>query len=1020
MIFFTCLVGFALWISYSSQMQLRNSARDLFAGESAKMAMAVSFFFSRRTSELETLATDDHVRLLAREVRESGISGGDIRADSLGEVCRSFSRAMSEKIVGSEQVFSRIGLLDDSGRLILDTDSECLLLRGYGGYEKLKTVDGPLFETGESAGVMSLVVSVPVRSGAESLGTVVGWVRIESLHQSLSSITVSPSVGSDFLRIGNTVVAVSDASAFQSGQLLLMDALKNWNGMTVLEAGESGRLENYLAISSPVQGTSLSIISLVKERRIFGSLSLQAHLILSVFIFAAVAIGCYLLVLTIFKRQIYETKVFESGLRESEISAQKEKLEKEIKNRRLADALRKRAEIRYRDIFDNAPVGIFQITLEGRYLTANAALADIFGYDSQDDLISSVNDVRSEIYANPSEWDAGIKLLKTTGLVTGYEVECQRKDGTTIWTSRDFRLVEGDPGFPAYLEGFVIDISARKKAETEIENNQKRLRSLFDNSPVALWELDLSRVKELFDSRGNGATARIRDELLQSKELVADCVGLIRVLDSNNLAAEFLKARTGDEGSGNIFSPYVTDQGWRFFKTVFLDFASGQFRHRSEIQLTRDDGKMQFLIINCSIVPGFEDSWTRVLATIEDISELKRIENELRISREQAEKANEAKGHFLANMSHEFRTPMNAIKGMVQLLQRSELTDEQQENLRLIKSSVDSLLVIVNDILDFSKLDSVHMELSEENLDLPSFLKDLRDVMDIGAMNKKLEVRLEAPGIPACVRADGLRLRQVLTNLLGNAVKFTDEGEVVLRCSVATQPASSEKATLFFEVSDTGIGLPEDKIDSLFKSFVQADPSITRKYGGTGLGLAICYRLVKLMGGELSARNNEDGGASFSFTLQLEKCSEMKKPLEDNRGEVSEAGPDLSRVKVLVAEDSRMNQILLRKVFQKNGINDYQIVENGKDCVDAFTKSDDYDIIFMDIQMPVMDGFEAARAIRRLHSPVRIVALSANAGEDFHKQCIDSGMNSRIVKPFNVEDLLAEIALVSGGQDEKG
>lgn len=1010
LIIFACLVGFALWTSYASQVQLRNTARELFTGESAKRAMAVSFYFSKRVSELGSLAASGAVRSLIAEAEEADLAGNQVNSALVEAVCERMFQVQSEKFVGSEKVFSRIALLDSGGRLLVDTDSECLLLEDYNFYELYVTRDAPRFFSGESGGVMCIVVSLPVTSSDGNMGSVVGWVRVESLYQSLGDMTVSPSVGSDFLRIGKGLLAVSDVSAHRSGQLLLMNALREWEGLTVLKAGRTGREQNYLAISSPVQGTSLSIISLVEEKRIFGFISLKTHLFISLFIFLVVTVGCYLLVRTIFKRQIYETKAYEAAVRESEINLQKEKLEQEIKNRRLADALRKRAEIRYRDIFDNAPVGIFQITLEGRYLTANGSLARIFGYADQNDLIESVNNVRNEIYVHPGDWDRGIELLQDTGQLSGYEVECRKKDGGRVWTSRDFRLVEGEPGFPAYIEGFVTDISMRKAAEEKAAENQLRLSSLFENSPVALWEMDFSRIKEIFDLHDTGKVSQIRSQMLNDSSGVRECIELVEIIMSNNLASEFLRARSGAIPGKGGFGPYVNERTWLFFRAILLDFASGKTRHRSEIHIEREEGGDRYLIINCNIVPGNEKTWKSVLGTVEDISEMKRIENELRLSRIQAEQANEAKGHFLANMSHEFRTPMNAIKGMVQLLQDSDMTSEQKENLRLIKSSVDSLLVIVNDILDFSKLDSVHMELNEDDLDLPVFLKEMRDIMDIGAMNKKISVELETKDIPRCVRVDSLRLRQVLTNLLGNSVKFTDEGGVVLRCCHASDIDERGKTGLLFEVSDTGIGLPDDDKDSLFESFVQADSSITRRYGGTGLGLAICYRLVKLMGGELTAANNKDGGATFSFVLYLKECSDESSGRSQVQNEDGGDPPDLSKLRILVAEDSRMNQILLRKIFEKHGITNYLIVENGKDCVDVFTQSEEYDVILMDIQMPVMDGFAAATAIRRLHSPVRIIALSANSGEDFKQKCAESGMDSRVMKPFDVDELLSELA----------
>ena len=1011
---FVGFVGLILWTGYSSQLQVRKTARELFVGESAKRAMAVSFYYSKRVSELGRVAASSSVRSVISELDNSG-DGAVLKSPALiEEVCALLNRNLAQRSVGDELVFSRIAVLDEDGGLILDSDSECLLNAEDYDFGRFRVRHGtPAFFAGEYGGELSIVVSVPVDASYGVRGTVVGWTRIESLHRSLDFMTISPSVGIDFVRVGGTVVAVSDISARQSGELLLMDVLHEWDGLTVLEAGKSGRKVDYLAISSPVQGTSLSVISLVEERKLFGFLSIRMQFILYLFIFLLISVGCFWLIRGVLRHKIYEARMQEASRRIDEVNRQKEKVEQEIKNRHLADALRRRAEIKYRDIFDNAPMGIFQTTLDGSYLTANKALAELYGYENSEELISEVSSVGDQVYTNSDDWKRGVQMLRFAGQVASYEVECHRKDGGTVWTSRDLRLVESEPGMSAYLEGFVIDITARKKAEEEQQRSEWRFRSLFENSPVALWELDLSSIKNIFDSYGSNRLPVIREELLSDQDSVSRCVEHVRIIDANNRTIEFFGTSSLEQLVNEGFSPYVTQYSWRMFRTIFLDMLKGAQRHRSEFSFMRLDGREQSFILNLTIVPGCENSWDRVLVAVEDISEMKRIEKELRSSREEAQEANEAKGRFLANMTHEFRTPMNAVKGMVQLLQRSELTSEQQENLRLIKSSVDSLLVIVNDILDYSKLDSVHMELNEENIDFPAFLQEMRDVVDIGAMNKPLQVILEAANVPDCVRVDSLRLRQVLVNLLGNAVKFTDRGNVTLRCRPESPASDGDKFSLLFEVSDTGIGLPEGGAESLFESFVQADPSITRRYGGTGLGLAICYKLVKHLGGELSARNNEQGGALFSFVLPVELCKNLNHPQDvaDSFEEVPDS-VDYSGLKVMVAEDSKMNRILLRKVFEKNGLKNYVMVENGKDAVDTFNESDDFDIIFMDIQMPVLDGFEAARAIRKTHSPVRIVALTANVGEDFLQKCFDSGMDSRITKPFNVDDLLAELAKV--------
>ncbi len=1016
-IIFAMLIGYVLWTSYCSQLQVRKTARSFFIGESTKRAMAVSFFFSGRLRELNRLSSSAAMQSFISMQGSPGFDLDDQSCSSaFNNIYRAISDAVSTRYEGQDQPFSRIAVLDSKGELLVDTDSECALIRGNDSYAKYVVKNNvPQFSVRHSSGVLSIIIGVPCVGTGGDFGTILGWVSPDSLFASLNDLTALPAVGSDFLVIGHTVLALTDNSASESGQLLLMDALGGgWSGVTRLEAGKSGRKVNYLALSSPINNTPLHIISLVEEQKLFGVLGPQLLLSFSIILFLVVIAGCYYLVRSTIMRQVYDTDIAAAARREDAINSQRLELEREIEERKLADYLRIKAESRYRDIFDNAPLGIFQIDMDGDYITVNSAYVSLLGYADKEELIALGSYAQSKIYYNPDDISHIMNQLNISGRVSGYEALCVRKDGSLVWTNRDFRLVDSEFGVPSCIEGFVIDITARKKAEEKLLSNQSRLSSIFENSPVALWELDLSLLKDKFDSYGEITVANLRENVLKNQQDTHDYVEMIKIVAANNLAVDFIGAKSREELIASGFSSYVLKKSWKYFRSILLDFASGLSRHRSEFYFAREDGKEQFFIVNCTIDPDMEDSWGRVLATVEDISELKRIEKELRISKEEAQKANAAKGQFLANMSHEFRTPMNAIKGMVQLIQATELTAEQNENLRLIKSSVDSLLVIANDILDFSKIDSGHMELQTDALDLPLFLKEIRDVMDIGAMNKNLEVLLKTENIPVCIEVDSIRLRQVLVNLLGNAVKFTSSGQVVLKAELVPDIGPGRRKKIYFEVSDTGIGLPEDGVENLFKSFVQADASITRKYGGTGLGLAICHRLVKLMGGELKGGNNPDGGAVFSFVLPVLECfSGGNDEHAETAAEDIDKNYDFSKIKVLVAEDSNMNQILLRKIFEKNGVKNFVIVDNGKEAVDAITESEDFDIVFMDIQMPIMDGFEAARAIRKLHSPVRIVALTANSDLEYWQRCKECGMDTRITKPFNIEDLLTELKKVS-------
>ncbi|OEU70704.1 MAG: hybrid sensor histidine kinase/response regulator [Desulfovibrio sp. S3730MH75] len=1016
-IVFAGLIGYLLWTSYCSQLQVRRTARSFFVGESAKRAMAVSFFFTGRMTELDDLASNADIVSLAKKT--ASINSGEhdeSQPIQLSSVCDKMFETVHTNFLGLEQIFAKIAILDNQGYLLADTDSECVLIRGNDIYAKYVAKGKDVsFRAGNVGGVFSILISMPIIKNSRAIGTVVGWVRAASLFESLRDMTASPSVGSDFIVVENVVLAISSSSAQQSGQLLLMDVLGgDWSGVTRLEAGKSGREVDYLAISSPVKKTSLNVVSLVEEQKIFGNIDPQNLLMFSIVLFLSITGGCYYLVRSIIMRQVYETRISEADRREDAINKQRLILEQEVEGRKLADSLRVQAESRYQEIFDNAPMGIFQIDFDGRYLTVNNALVGLLRYNDADDLMGAVTSVRSEVFLNRADWDNILGELKKSGQVVRYESQCVCKDGSVLWTAGDLRLVETENEPPGYIEGFVIDINSRKKAEQKLLNNQNRLRSLFNNSPVALWELDFSKLKEKIDSCDAKTLTDIRSRLFGTMDDVFLNLGLIKIIAANNLGLEFLGVKSSEELLETGFSKYLSESSWKYFRAILLDLVSGVMRHRSEFYYVRDDGKEQYFIVNCTMIPGYEGSWKRVLATVEDISEIKHIEKELRLSKEEAQRASEAKGQFLANMSHEFRTPMNSIKGMAQLIETTSLSDEQSEHIRLIKSSVDSLLVIVNDILDFSKMGSGHMELQIDSLELPVFLQDMRDVMDVGAANKDLDVVLKAEGLPRVIEIDSMRLRQILVNLLGNAVKFTSEGAVILTVKMLPETTSAKKRKIYFEVSDTGIGLPEEGAESLFKSFVQADPSITRQFGGTGLGLAICHRLVSLMGGELEARSNAEGGAVFYFTLPVEECfKENCSDVKALEAERSNKVADLSKVKVLVAEDSKMNQILLRKVFEKHNIENFTIVENGKEAVDLFTVEEDFDIIFMDLQMPVMDGFEAALAIRRLHFPVRIVALTANSDDEYWLRCQQCGMDERITKPFNFEELIAELEKVA-------
>lgn len=427
----------------------------------------------------------------------------------------------------------------------------------------------------------------------------------------------------------------------------------------------------------------------------------------------------------------------------------------------------------------------------------------------------------------------------------------------------------------------------------------------------------------------------------------------------------------------------------------------------AEADLQRKDGTK--IVAYLTAVPLSFDGKTYFAGIGLDIAERKKVKEEMILALEKAEHANLAKGQFLANMSHEIRTPMNGIIGMTDLTLMTDLQEEQREYLTLVKSSTISLLRVLNDILDYSKIEAGKIELEKWPFDLQQTMNEVIDLFDIGARQKGLSLTLQIEKrVPNYIIGDSIRLRQVISNLVGNGIKFTYEGQVSVNVDVVEQ--SNKQVKLKFIVTDTGIGIPEDKLDKLFKRFSQVDDSNTRQFGGTGLGLAISKKLIEIMGGEIDVESTDNSGSSFFFTavFGLLEQEVQKLKTEKSTGNELISYPNGNNKKVLLAEDDAVSRNMVTIMLKQRG---FEVigVENGLEAIAAFEKNK-FDVILMDVNMPHMDGYSATISIRGKEKTMNyrtpIIAMTAYALKGDREKCLAVGMDDYISKPISLNQAM--------------
>ncbi len=619
----------------------------------------------------------------------------------------------------------------------------------------------------------------------------------------------------------------------------------------------------------------------------------------------------------------------------------------------------------YKIIFDQSVNGIFLVdSFSGKIIESNEAFRNILGYSAAElEGLNSAELITACDPLNRNNLEETLFLESLSG-----EKIYKTKNGELITALVSVsRLNYRERNILCFI---IKDITKQKEVENELAKNRYFLQQILETLPNILYIYDFKDHNIKFINFGQAGFLGLKEKEILSKPLMQEMLHP-EDKDAQNRHLESLNNSRGKEVFEYEFRLKESEGDYTWFRAY-------------EAVFLRDEA----------------GSPVEILGVAVNITENKIILEEYKKSKEAAEAANKAKGDFLANMSHEIRTPLNGIIGLTNLLLSSELNQKQKEYTDLIKTSSNSLLSIINDILDFSKIESRKVKLSEDNISIHDLVAETIKLFEIDAKNRKISLYCEIDKrINYILIADHIRIKQILFNLLSNALKFTAKGFIKLCVKEILREA--EIVTLAFSVSDTGIGIPEEKINLIFERFSQLDSSYTKKYAGSGLGLAIVKSIVDSMGGNIYVESTEDHGTTFTCELPF-RLSEIIDEPKRQEAAISPNNMSHSR-KVLLVEDDFVNQLYVKTILKEKNY-DVSVANNGNEALNLMTMSQ-FDLILMDGQMPIMDGFEATRKIREAEKSTKghipIIALTAYALNEEKNKCFESGMDDYISKPID-------------------
>jgi PAS domain S-box-containing protein len=660
------------------------------------------------------------------------------------------------------------------------------------------------------------------------------------------------------------------------------------------------------------------------------------------------------------------------------------------------------SEERYRGIVEAISDGIRVGTLDGRAVQVNQAYAQMHGYSPEE-----LTKLSPRQWIHPDSHHLFEQFIESVRAGKAFQCEAKdvRKDGSVF--DVEMRGIPWNHQGKLHTLAIVRDITERKQLYEKLDRKQKNIEAIFDAAPIGMMLVN-----------EKGIVRRVNDVV--AKLVQRDFSEIINRQPGEGLSC--IHSSDNEDGCGHGSSCSACP----IRKTFEVVLSSWQAIRGIEFQAAfQVDGKQVDPWLEISAEPVYINGSKHVVLAIQDMTKRKEAERELgRLNMQletSAEKANQmarkatiadlAKSRFLANMSHEIRTPMNAIIGFSQILAEENLTSEQRHHVDIIRQSAEHLLQLINDILDFSKIEAGKLDITIGECSLEHSFATVESLMRPQAKAKGIGFEiLPSDSLPAMIRTDSTRLHQCLINLINNAIKFTEKGHVHVNVSLLE---TDNKPYIRFDVTDTGIGVPYEKQKMIFEEFQQADGSYTRKYSGTGLGLPITKKLAQLLGGELTLKSETGKGSIFSLTIPANVDVKSQPPFNKCR-RVIEPNPvrDIPEQEklsgsVLVAEDSKSNQELITLLLERFGL-EVTIAEDGKEAVDK-ALGQQFDLIFMDIQMPNMDGYKATKLLRREGLKTPIIALTAHAMPEDCEKCISVGCDDYLRKPIDNKVLPAVI-----------